>query len=195
MVGSSCHNPGTGTDFEVRHRYPEGRGDRKFRERFRLDAFHVIHYKPEAVPHVHYGCRNAPPDLGGKHQAGRQGLAYSYSQIVYFEFRFCICYERTYLEHVGLEDRRTVSGEVEGVILEEGTSFRKALCHEPYRAIEGSSLPVTFGSESVAFVHQPLGCKSRDLVEAHSGDLDIDISKVVEVGGEALGSLVFKEGA
>ena len=54
----------------------------------------------------------------------------------------------------------------------------------------GSGLPVAFGTESVAFSHQALRCQSRNLVEVAA----VGLAQVVEVGGEAFGTLRLQDG-
>ena len=53
------------------------------------------------------------------------------------------------LQHVRLENRALLAGEVERVVLHERATLRHALLHEPYGAYHGSRLPVTFTAEAV----------------------------------------------
>ena len=97
--------------------------------------------------------------------------------------------KRTYLQHVCLKDGAVLAVEVQRVVLKEGTAGGQALVHHPYGTVEGG-LPVAFGTETVTFGHQALRCQSRNLVEVAA----VGLAQVVEVGGEAFGSLSLQDG-
>ena len=195
VVGSAGHHPRGRADLEVRHRNPERGSDGQLRQRLRLDTLDIVGHEAEAVAHIHDGRRDAAADLAREDEAGGQGLADADAEPVDLELRLRRRDHRADLEHVGLQDRRTRAGEVQGIVLEEGTAFREALAHEPDRAVERGGLPVPFRAEAVAFFHQALRRKARNLVEAHPGDLDVDIAQVVEIRREALRAAVDEQRA
>ena len=97
---------------------------------------------------------------------------------------------------MALEDSALLAVEVEGVVLKERASLGKTLGHVPNGAVEGCRLPVAFGAEAIAFLHQTLRSEARNLVEAYETFAVgiVPAAEVVEVGGEALGTLGLEDG-
>ena len=95
-------------------------------------------------------------NLRREHETGGLLLADADAKEVNLQFGFVDCDERANFEHMALQARRAVAGEVERIVLEERATRGQALRNHPQRAIEASGLPVTLGTEANTLGHQAL---------------------------------------
>ena len=196
VVGAAGKDPCCRSYLEVGHRNPQGIGYGELRQWLRLDALHIVHQQTEAVTHIDDGSGDTLAHLGVEDEAGGIAFAYADAKEVDLQTGFVGSNERTDLQHVRLQDARLLAVEVQRVVLQERTAVGQTLCHEPYRAVEGGTLPVAFGTEAIAFSHQALTGKTRNLVEADEVHVvDIYLTEIVEVGGETFRTLVFQDAA
>ncbi len=132
--------------------------------------------------------------LGREDETCCRSLANADAEEVNLQAGLLLCDIGADFQHVALKDGCVVTIEVKRVVLKEGSTAFKALTHEPCCTIEASALPVTLSTEAVAVVHQTLRSETWNLIEAMTGLLNINITEVIEVRCEALGTISLQHG-
>ena len=97
MVRATGENPCPRANLEVRLRNPECGSHRKFRQRLRLDAFHVVHNQTEAVAEIDHRSRASGTRFAGEDQACSLAFTHADAEEVDFQTRFLSSNQRTNL--------------------------------------------------------------------------------------------------
>ena len=122
VVRTTGQNPGCSANLECGLRNPESRGYGQLRHGLGLDALNLLRDEAEAVAQVNDSSLDATTGLRGEDETGGLLLADADAEEVYLELWLVAGDERTDLEHVTLQARGLLSGEVQGVVLEERTT-------------------------------------------------------------------------
>ena len=123
VVCAASENPCTSTNFKVGLRNPQCRCNGEFGQRLGLDALHFLTDEAEPVAEVNDGSLDAVAGLGSEHKAGGLLFADANAEEVNLQFGLVACDERANLQHVALQRRTAVAGEIEGVVLQERTAL------------------------------------------------------------------------
>ena len=119
MVCTTGENPGSGTNLEGRLGNPKGRCHGKVGHGLGLDALYLLGNETETVAKVNNGSLHTGTGLGGEDETGRHLLADTDTEEVNLQGGLIDSDEGSYLEHVALQARTLVAGEVQGVVLQE----------------------------------------------------------------------------
>ena len=118
-MSTTGQNPGGSTNLECGLGNPECRGNGQLGHGLRLDALNLLRDEAEAVAEVNDGSLDARTGLRGEDEAGGLLLADADAEEMNFELGLVGSDERADLQHVALQARRAVAGEVQRVVFQE----------------------------------------------------------------------------
>ena len=168
MVGSACKDPCFCTCLKIWLWCPECTSYRKLRHRFlNLLAFHIVDDQTETVSKIDQGCCNTRACLACEYKSCRI-FSVTHGKRAYFNADLTICDRRAYLKHMRLKDSFFSRYKVICIVFHHGSSFCifYTSCHDLHQTNHCSCLPVTFCTESIAFFHKSLDCKSGKLFKS-----------------------------
>ncbi|MNM98970.1 hypothetical protein D3C81_1115180 [compost metagenome] len=184
VVGGTRQDPGLGAGLKARQGLPQGARHRQFRHGlWQVHHLQLIDHQPEAIAHVDEAGVDRLAGWCSEQQTGRVGLLAD-PQMLGIQNGFVGGDGGAHLQHVGSQYQVVARLQVVGVVLHEGGATRKACPHHLDGAQQGRGLPVPFGPEAEALLHQALAGQPRQLVQA---------VEILEGGGEGAKTAVGEE--